>query len=120
MNQNLKKMKENNMETTGQSIMKKLSGEAMAGVGTGVRIAKAFEDMAEKGKEASAQNQGSTSQTNKEAEMKQKALSQAQNKIDNKAQQNRDTMKRIEEVKTQANQGKDYMTKREVGIGGGR
>ena len=107
------------METTGQSIMKKLSGEAAAGVATGVRIAKAFEDMSKKGEDATAQEQVS-SEASKEAMMKEKALRETQNKIDSKVQQNRDIKKRFEEVKTQANQGQDYMLKKELSIGGGR
>lgn len=79
------------METTGTAIMKKLSGEAAAGVGTGVRIAKAFEDMHKEGEQAQEQATG-----NKDIEMQ--------------AEANKITMEKVEAMKHQQNNFQNRIT----------
>lgn len=74
------------METTGTAIMKKLSGDATAAVATGMKIAKAFEDM-------------NKPTENKDTQKMQFANAEAQKKIEAKAEQNKITKERLEQFK---------------------
>lgn len=83
------------METTGTAIMKKLSGDATAAVATGMKIAKAFEDMKEKGEKASDQA------NNKNVD------------IERQAEANRISMEKVKAVQSQQSAFKERL-----GVGG--
>lgn len=75
------------METTGQQIFKRLSGQ-VANVGSAISGVKhGIDDMKKEAEKAS-----------KEAQMKERALESAQNQIDSKAELNQGIEQRIEQV----------------------
>ena len=80
------------METTGTAIMKKLSGDATAAVATGMKIAKAFEDMQKEGDQA-------TSQAQEQAKQDQARQEKAVAKANKEADKNKVTNEYLQEAK---------------------
>lgn len=101
------------METTGTAIMKKLSGEGSAAIATGMKIAKAFEDMQKEGDQATAQAQEQARQekaiakANKEADKNKvtnEYLQEAKNKeISKAAEANRISLEHVQAKQSQQN-----------------
>ena len=97
------------METTGTAIMKKLSGDATAAVATGMKIAKAFEDMQKEGDQATsqAQEQVNMEKVNKQADKNKitnEYLQEAKNKeISKAAEANRISLEHVQAKQSQQN-----------------